>query len=129
MVRAVLAAALILLGAAGACAQSKSIFDLFTGGFSTAGREAGAWQGTWGIAGKTPVVTVAGSAVSYVGSDEQPFTVSGISITATAVTFQAGGAVVALTRQSDNAVAMVSTMGDHSSPPILLCRADAPRCP
>src|SRR3954463_11423399 len=87
------------------------------------------WQGVWGVQGTTPVIVVDGSRVSYQGSNGQPFQVAGISISSNRLSFRAGDADIALTRQGDASAAMVSTIGRNSSSPILLCRSDARHCP
>jgi hypothetical protein len=89
----------------------------------------GFWQGSWGIASVTPVVTVAATAVSYQGANGQSFAVSGIAITTGQIQFQVGTATVSLTRRSDNNADMVSTIGANSSRPILLCKSPAAHCP
>ena len=87
------------------------------------------WQGSWGIEGRTPVVTVATQVVSYEGANGQSFAVSQVSITASAIQFQVGTAAVSLTKRPDNNVEMISTIGANSSRPILLCKSPATSCP
>ena len=86
------------------------------------------WQGVWGVEGKSPVVTVNAFGVSYEGSDRKPFPVSDVNFTADKATFKVGEALVSLTKRSDDEVEMVSTVGQHASSPIVLCKSDATRC-
>jgi hypothetical protein len=123
---AVAAVALIVTAIPGS-AGAQNILDRLTGGmFNVASR---AWQGSWGIDGRTPVITVAGVNVSYRGTNRQQFAVSNVNISDAQITFRAGRAEIALTRRSDTSADFVSTIGEHSSAPILLCRSDAARCP
>jgi hypothetical protein len=128
--RMVLAAAAVALaaGALGGTAHAQGLISSLFGGSSSASNIS-FWQGSWGIEGKTPVVTVAGSAVSYEGADKQMFAVSNIVIGDSQVTFEVGSADVALTKHDDASLQMVSTIGDNSSAPILLCKATAAHCP
>ena len=90
------------------------------------------WQGSWGQPGDTQVITVSGSSVSYEGSNGAAYPVSNVSITGTKIIFQVGGADgprVTLTRRLDSNVEMISTFGEHSSSPILLCKTTATHCP
>jgi hypothetical protein len=125
----VAAVALVMAGSAGGSAGAQSIIDRITGGI--AGALGGAnrfWQGSWGIDGRTPVIIVSGWNVAYHGSNRQAFEVSSVNISDSQITFRAGRAQVALTRRSDNSADLVSTIGEHSSAPIVLCRSDVVRC-
>jgi hypothetical protein len=86
------------------------------------------WQGSFGIAGRTPVVQVQGSAVSYLGADRQPYAVTDVRMTRAQLTFQVGEIQVSLSRLPDDTVELVSTRGDNASPAIVLCKAGSPGC-
>jgi len=113
-----LAAAIVAVSAGSASAQ---LLDFLSGRLF--------WQGSWGVASETPVITVNGSEVSYVGVDEESFPASEVEIARSEITFLAGPARVSLTKLSDNSIVMVSTVAGNSSPPIVLCRKGAAGCP
>jgi hypothetical protein len=122
----VAAAALGVAGSAGGRADAQSIFDRLNDVLTGSSR---VWQGSWGVDGRTPVVVVSGWNVAYQGTNRQQFAVSNVAINDARITFQAGRAVIVMTRRTDSSVDFVSTIGDHSSAPIVLCRSDAPSCP
>jgi hypothetical protein len=86
------------------------------------------WQGAYGIAGRTPVVTVRGSQVTYVGVDQRSYPVSNVLFAETALTFQVEDLQVSLTRLPDARVEMVSTRGANNSPAIELCENGTAAC-
>jgi hypothetical protein len=120
-------AALLVLGGAHTT-SAEGLLDRFIGALSSTG-DTGFWQGAWGRDGETPVITVSGASVSYQGSNRQSYAVSTVAIGGGKVTFQVGQTLVALTRRVDNNVEMVSTVGEHSSGAILLCKSEARHCP
>jgi hypothetical protein len=132
--RAVVVAIAALVGAGGTAggANAQGIIDRLTGAvLGTASFILGTgsfWQGAWGLRGQTPVVVVSGWNVAYHGANGQPFAVSRVNISGSQITFQAGRAQVALIRRGDNQAEFVSTIGEHSSAPIVLCRSNAGRC-
>ena len=115
----------VLAVAGGASAQG-----LFSPGGLFGGPAPSAfWQGSWGIEGKTPVVTVQGSNVSYEGVNRQTFAVSNVAFPNGNLSFQVGDAAVALTKRSDMNADLVSTISGNSSKPITLCKGGAAQCP
>jgi hypothetical protein len=93
-----------------------------------AGAGDGFWQGSWGIEGKSPYVTITGNRVAYEGPNGQSYRVSNVSITGPKVAFQAGAAQMTLTRWTDNNIDLVSVLNGQTAK-TMLCKSNATHCP
>jgi hypothetical protein len=92
------------------------------------GSASQSWQGVWGIEGRSPVVTVNAFGLSYEGSDRKAYPVSDVTFTADKVTFKVDAISISLNKRADDEIEMVSTVGQHASSPIVLCKSDSARC-
>jgi hypothetical protein len=87
------------------------------------------WQGSFGVAGATPVVSVKGADVSYLGADRRQYPVDAVAITASELSFDVGATHLSLARLPDDEVEMTATRGTHTSRGVVLCKAGSSRCP